>query len=433
MTTGASSVTRAPAAMLPLAYLVAAAIAFLLACTGATALAGPLAGHYYQPRVVALTHTVTLGWITLSIMGASYQLIPVVLERPVWSERLGRWQLGVLLTGIAGMVAHFFIGRWPGLLMAAAMVAMGGAMHLVNVAMTLRGLGRWSFTARLMTMGFTGFELTAIFGLLLGADRIWKFLPGGFFPTLHAHFHLALLGWVAPMIMGVSARAYPMFLLAPEPDGWPERAQLWGLALGVPAVVGGLSAWPVLVLPGALAVGVAITGHLTWVSRMARRRRRPHLDWGLRFVLTGSAFLFVAASLGLGLALGLVSGPRVAIAYAVLALGGWASLTIVGMMLKIVPFLVWYRVYGPLAGRAPVPTLAQLGWPTAEGFAYGLVTCGMAGLAAALATGSIPFIFSAGAVLAAGSLCFCATLARILCHIAPYRQRPVSTMGTHTA
>ena len=36
------------------------------------------------------------------------------------------------------------------------------------------------------------------------------------------------------------------------------------------------------------------------------------------------------------------------------------------MMLKIVPFLVWYRVYAPRAGRQPVPTLAQLSWPAAE-------------------------------------------------------------------
>ena len=65
----------------------------MLAALGVVWLAPELAGHYYHPRVVALTHTVTLGWITLAIMGASYQMIPVVLERPVWSERLARWQL----------------------------------------------------------------------------------------------------------------------------------------------------------------------------------------------------------------------------------------------------------------------------------------------------------------------------------------------------
>ena len=90
---------------LPLSYLGAAAVAFVVAAVALPWLASELSGHYYQPRVLALTHTVTLGWITMSILGASYQLIPMVLERPLWSERLARWQLGVLLVGLAGMIA----------------------------------------------------------------------------------------------------------------------------------------------------------------------------------------------------------------------------------------------------------------------------------------------------------------------------------------
>ena len=80
--------------ILPLAYLGAAAAAFVAATAALPWLAPELSGHYYHPRVLALTHAVTLGWITMSILGASYQLIPIVLERPLWSERLARWQLG---------------------------------------------------------------------------------------------------------------------------------------------------------------------------------------------------------------------------------------------------------------------------------------------------------------------------------------------------
>lgn len=416
--------SKTPSPTVPLSYLVTAVAAFVLACAAVPFLAPELAGHYYHPRLAALTHTVTLGWITLSIMGASYQLIPIVLERRVWSEGLARWQLWIIAVGIAGMVAHFYIGRWPALLMAAAMVAAGMAMHLVNVAMTLRGVERWSFTARFIAMAYTGLGLTVVFGLVLGADRIWKFLPGSFFPTLHAHFHLALLGFVTPMLIGVAARVYPMFLLAPEPNGWLERVQFWGLALGVPAIVAGLLGAPALVAPGAIAVAATAVAHLTWVWRMARGRKRPALDWGLRFVLTGSGFLIAAAAVGLGLAFDVLSGPRAALAYAVLVLGGWISLTIVGMMLKIIPFLVWYRVYSPRAGRAPVPTLAQLGWPAAERLAYGLLTGGIAALAAALATGHARLIGAAGIVLAAGAVCFAATVASALHHMALYGRLP---------
>jgi len=409
---------RVPEATVPLRYLIAAVLAFVLAAAGVVALAGELAGHYYHPRLAALTHTVTLGWITLTIMGASYQLVPIVFARPIWSERLARWQFALLVAGMIGLVAHFYIAEFSGMLWAAGVVGAGIVAHLVNMAMSLRGLARWTFTARLFAMSLAGLVLTLGFGVVLAADRVARFLPAaGFFPTLHSHFHLALLGWVMPVVLGVAARVYPMFLLAREPAGWPGRAQLWGLGLGVPLLTLGLLASPWLARVGALLVAAAVLGHLAWVAEIARARRRPALDWGLRFVLTGAACLLPATALGLGLAFDVLGGPRLALAYAVVALGGWISLTIVGMMLKIVPFLVWYRVYAPQVGRAAVPTLAQLARPALEGLAWWLLTGGVLGLAAALAAGSAAWIRAAGAVLTLGALAFAATLGATLQHL----------------
>jgi hypothetical protein len=143
-------------------------------------------------------------------------------------------------------------------------------------------------------------------------------------------------------------------------------------------------------------------------------RKRPGLDWGLRFVLTATAFLAPAAVLGVAMATDLLAGPRVALAYAVVMLGGWISLTIVGMMLKIVPFLVWYHAFSPRAGREPVPTLAELSWPRAEGLAYVLLTGGVVLLAAMVLAGEAAGIRAAGALLALGALAFAAALARVL-------------------
>jgi hypothetical protein len=362
-------------------------------------------------------------------MGASYQIIPIVLGRPVWSERLARWQFALLAVGIVGMVGHFFIGQWSGLVWAAGLVLLGTGAHLVNAAMSLRGLRAWTFTARMVAMALAALALTAAFGLALAANRLWAFLPPATFPLLHAHVHLALLGWVLPMVLGVAARVYPMFLLAREPGGWPARAQSWGLGLGVPAVVAGLLAWYPLLVAGALAVAVAIAGHGVWVLQMARTARRPRLDWGLRLVLAGALYLAPATLLGLALALDLVGGPRAALAYSVLGLGGWASLTIAGMMLKIVPFLVWYRAYSPRVGRSPVPALAQLSPPAAEAAAFGLLTTGMAALAGAALLGEVWAIRAAGALVAAGALAFALTLARVIGHLRSAGARPGQVAG----
>jgi hypothetical protein len=343
-----------------------------------------------------------------------------VIERPLFSERLARWQLPGLAAGILGMVGHFWIGRWDGLAWAAALVGAGALAHVINVALSVRRLARWSFTPRGVAVALGGLALTIAFGVTLAITHGSRVFPGGLLGTVHAHFHLALLGWIAPMIVAVAARVYPMFLLAPEPGGWGASLQLGGLGLGVPAVAAGLALGrPALVLPGAVAVAVALGVHAGLVAGFAWHRKRPTLDWGLRFVLTGTACLVPSGALGLALALGVGSGPRAALAYAVLALGGWVSLTIVGMMLKIVPFLVWYRVYAPRAGRERVPTLAQLSWPAAERLAYGLLTAGTLGLAATVAVGKPAAIAVTGTIVSLGALAFAAALGRTLGHLRP--------------
>jgi len=406
-----------PSTILPLAYLATAAAFFAAAMASMPWLANELAGHYYHPRVLALTHVVTLGWITMSILGASYQLIPIVLERPLWSERLARVQLGVLLVGVVGMAAHFWLGTWPGLLAAGGLVALGVGMHLVNVTVSLRGLQRWTLTARLVVLGQAGLGLTAMFGLTLALNHALPVFSWARFPALHAHVHLALGWWIAPMLLGVSARVYPMFLVAPEPARTLGRVQFWGLAGGVPLLVVGLIAAPSLVVPGALALCAAAGSHVVGICSMVRGRKRPSLDWGLRFALTASGFLVLGVAAGLGLALDLVSGPRVALAYAVLLLGGWTSLSIVGMALKIAPFLVWYRVYGPLVGTRAVPGLAALGSPRAEAAAWALLTAGFLSLAGAAAAGNALWILVSAVSVALGVLAFAASLARVLAHL----------------
>jgi hypothetical protein len=43
------------------------------------------------PHVLTLVHTATLGWLTMTIMGASLQLAPVILTSPLRADQLARW------------------------------------------------------------------------------------------------------------------------------------------------------------------------------------------------------------------------------------------------------------------------------------------------------------------------------------------------------
>ena len=63
------------------------------------------------PHVLTLVHTATLGWLTMTIMGASLQLTPVILTSPLRAARFARWQYPIYLVGVALLLSGFWFWR----------------------------------------------------------------------------------------------------------------------------------------------------------------------------------------------------------------------------------------------------------------------------------------------------------------------------------
>ncbi|MGH7641990.1 MAG: hypothetical protein ACRENX_03090 [Candidatus Dormibacteria bacterium] len=105
---------RAPDFGVPVRYFLAGLVAWLLLAVGIPLLADDLVAGYDGPQVFALPHLAVLGWVTMTIMAALYQLVPVALRATVSSPRLGRWNFWVYLAGVGGFVPSFFGRRNPG-------------------------------------------------------------------------------------------------------------------------------------------------------------------------------------------------------------------------------------------------------------------------------------------------------------------------------
>jgi hypothetical protein len=106
-----------------------------------------------------------------------------------------------------------------------------------------------------------------------------------------------------------------------------------------------------LMAVGTLALGVQVGGYL-------RKRHRPQLDAGLRLVLAGGVLVIVAIVLGLVVLL--TEGPlHFVAAYGAAVVGGLA-LFVAGHYYKILPFLLWNHRFAPLAGKRPLPKIAEL-------------------------------------------------------------------------
>ena len=318
-----------------------------------------------QP-VVAATHATVLGWLTLAMMGAMLQLgVATAGGRLRWLS-IARIQWALHVVGVATFVIAVDSWNVPWMSVAGVALCTSFVLFIVNAVPAIRWSLRGSspgtyFSVALGFLAVTGGLGITYVGTL---EHAWFPLTLG---RIAGHAHLGLLGWVSIVIMGAAYQMLPMFQLS---HAVRPRFALWALWVTAVAAVAGslvLMADPSPPVRGAVAVGYSL-GPVLWASDMVRlisARARRTADLQLRATLVSLGFLAAAIPLGFGAALGhdmgaAVTAPRLQLAYGIVVLGGWAGTTLVGNSFKIVPFLVWYWRYRELAGRQPVPMVADL-------------------------------------------------------------------------
>ena len=399
----------APSLLLPGEHFAAALLFWLLGAAGLVWVAPDIAqGLFPLPRVVAVTHLFTLGWITLTIQGALYQLLPVALSSPIRSGRLAHATFLLHVPGLALFVGGLLAGSHGASMAGGALFGVALLLFAGNLAATLarapaRGTTWWALAGAAVFLAST-----VALGMSLAGNLRWGHLGGSRFLALGVHLHVAALGWAGLVMIGVAQRLLPMFLLSHGAAEWPGRAAVAGVGSGVALLLvlhHALTPASLLLVAGCLAGGM-----IAFVAQAAlffRHRRKPALDPGLRLAAGALAFFLLALVLApLFVTLGLAA-PRVATAYVLaLVLGGFC-LFIAGHYYKILPFLVWLHRFGPLVGTRTVPRVGELYSAPVASLAGALLAAGTLGLllstllAATRAARGSAALFAAGAALLA--------------------------------
>lgn len=160
--------------------------------------------------------------------------------------------------------------------------------------------------------------------------------------------HLALAGAISTAISGAMQNFMLAMTATPSPPERSVRAQFVLVTAGAGAIAVGVpTTTPPLTAAGGLAFVVAM-GILAWMLRRAWRRalnRRHSMPiaayaWAIGFVLLG-------ATLGAALGSGVVEGswyPRLKQAHMTVNVLGWASLTVVGTLITLLPTVLRLRM-----------------------------------------------------------------------------------------
>ncbi len=399
---------HAPAPWLPLPFLLSGPLALAAAHLLLAVRVGTVTGSYRATATIAVTHLLVLGAIVGTMMGALYQMTPVIFVAQAADGRLGLAQTMLYTGGWALMVVSFLSGGTGILAAGGTCVVLAVLLFLFIIGRVLRTATQWDTAGWYILTAFAFLVATVGVGLTFALD--WRF---GWFPIpphlLAIHVHLGGIGWLTLLIMGVSYRLVPMFAIAPAPAGILARGNLGafvGLLIGLVIVLWRDAARPaVAIIAWGLAVCVSI--YLFDMARLYRARRRR---WDLTLVTMwgGMTCLGVAAVMGALWSTGLpgrwFGATPWLLAYGYIALAGWCALAVCAHLIKIVPFLVWLHRYGRGMGRGPVPLLKDLLPQRAAVAAIGGYTFGFAATATGLLTGQTGIIRVGAWCAAAGAL-----------------------------
>ena len=437
---------HAPSILLPLRFMVTGLLALAGVFVALVARPELLATYHYNQYVVAVTHLMVLGWMSTLVMGAMYQLVPVALETKLYSERLARWQFAFHTVGFAGMVWMFWTWDLKQVGHFGSVLTVGVGLFVYNIARTLCRVPRWNVIAAAVASALGWLSLAVLAGLTLAAGKCTyesgsTLGPGSPFGPLvnglkslagftahfdpisamHAHAHLGGVGVFLILIVGISFKLVPMFTLSEMQSPWRARLSLLLLNVGLLgsffAVL--LRSWLKPVAAAFLLVGLGLYACELYAILRARKRRT--MDWGVRYFLTALSLLAPVGALAAALSwprlpLNLFTGQLENL-YGFLAFVGVVSFAIIGMLYKIIPFLVWYRAYSAQIGLRKVPSLAELYSARVQQMGYWTYLGGLVTASIGIVLSHSALVRSGGALLLVSFLVLAVNLGRILRHL----------------
>ncbi|MHB8348054.1 MAG: hypothetical protein ACYDHM_12940 [Acidiferrobacterales bacterium] len=367
MGTAALSLDQAPPISVPLRFFLTAPLFGVVSSLALVALGPAVWASRWSAGALAVTHLMTLGFLTMVMIGALMQMLPVVAGAPVARVRMVGGIVHALLSFgtlalVGGFLSSSVLVMGLGLTLLALTfiafigAAVGSLAHAHAAAVTVRGM-RFSVAA---------IGVTACLGLLLGVERAWH-QPLAVRRLAALHLGWGLIGWVGLLVISVAFQVVPMFQTTPSyPRTVTNRL--------TPAIFIALLLWSsarwfsghlpqfydsAAALASLLGLGYALFAVTTLV--LQRRRRREMPDITVWFWRIGMASLLACAALGWvaqwepGNA-----STRLEFTWGTLAILGFGVSVINGMLYKIVPFLVWLHLQSSPVGRGKLPNMKEI-------------------------------------------------------------------------
>jgi hypothetical protein len=356
-----------------------------------------------NPKGWFLAHLLLLGWATMLAMGASYQIVQIVLHASLYSRGLGIVHGMLYMSGLAALLFGFFA---DGRLIAAGgiLVTLGVLCYAINLIVTFIRARAWNIFVFGISLSLASLIATVLLGVKMGLGFAYGWHAGTHEQTLSSHLWFGIGGWLAGLILVFGLKLLPMFMVSRWKTSRALYAVIGGFHLGL--WLEGASLWFDGSALSILAAGMlilALAGYSTAaldIRRQSRAKQPIGAVHAAYWLLPLSFLLYLCWFIVDRFAAIDRMWNEAFLIYLVL---GWFTGSILCYLSKILPFLWWahrFRTKEEKKGAILLSAMLPEKRLTVEmvGYLFGV---------AVVATGFLaewPLLAMAGQALSAGML-----------------------------
>lgn len=317
--------------------------------------------HFFNAELLAITHLLVLGWITMVIFGALYQLLPVIMEVKLYSETLAK--ISFFLLGIGTILLSFTFWQFSfGTLMyiAGAFIVTSVGLFVANVLLTAHSSNKKVIERSFIVSSVIWLLFTVLAGLILAINLSHPFLKVPHVELLKLHAHAGLVGWFIQLIIGVSSKLLPMFMVAHHVNTKKLIFTFYAINIGLPiGIVSLYLQYKIGVIFSVVLVVTGIVSYLLFLVETYKKRVKKQLDIGMKQSALSFAILVIPLFLIFTLLLNFnflktLTLP-LSVAYGSAIVIGFITSLVMGQTYKTLPFIVWLKVYRGKVGKVILP------------------------------------------------------------------------------
>lgn len=317
--------------------------------------------HFFNPELLAITHLLVLGWITMIIFGALYQLLPVIMEVKLYSEPFAIASFIMLGMGTILLAYAFWIFSFGAILfVGATFVVLAVVLFVANVLFTAHSSTKKIIERTFIVTSVIWLLFTVLAGLTLAINQVHPFLKTSQIELLKLHAHAGIVGWFMQLIIGVSSKLLPMFMVSHQVNTKKLTIAYYAINLGL--IIGLVSLFFLIksgVILSAIIIFPGIFSYLSFIYEAYTKRVKKQLDIGMK----QTAFSFLILVVPFFLIFSLLFNFKflqnltlpLSVAYGSAIVIGFITSQVMGQTYKTLPFIIWLKVYRGRIGKLVLP------------------------------------------------------------------------------